>query len=269
MCYSTNPKTKHLSIPKGVSAMPSITGKRGSNPNDSAWFTGEALARLAAAHKDVSWLLDRGYKTDSIIEFTGNRYQLSARQRNALKRAASSSIQNERRKSAMLPYEAAKHGCLYIDGFNLIITLEVALSGSPIIKGSDGVLRDLAGLRGTYSLIAQTDKALDLIGRCFRELSVPEAVFYLDSPVSNSGRLKKSILEHAKNWETPVQVVLVPNADVMFYGMERVVSGDSIVLDRCLSWFNLSLKIIGDYIKDAWIIDFDSTSMRIQSPKNI
>ena len=142
-----------------------------------------------------------------------------------------------------------------IDGFNLIITLEVALSGSPILLGKDGVFRDLAGLRGTYRLIDKTDTALNLIGKILRELNVPWVRFYLDSPVSNSGRLKSKILGLSEQWGLPVEVELVPNVDVILSDKERVVTGDSIILDACRSWFNLSRKIIEDYIQDAWIID--------------
>ena len=157
----------------------------------------------------------------------------------------------------MLPFEAAKDGCLYIDGFNLIITLEVALSGSLVILGKDGILRDLAGLRGTYFLIEQTDLALDLIGETLKELSVPGAVFYLDAPVSNSGRLRSRILEHAAGWDITVTVELVPNSDLVLSKMPRVVTGDSIILDQCSSWFNLAKKIVTDRIKDAWIVNFN------------
>ena len=41
---------------------------------------------------------------------------------------------------------------VHIDGFNTIITLEVALSGSHVFCCRDDVLRDLAGLRGTHAL---------------------------------------------------------------------------------------------------------------------
>ncbi|WP_041219291.1 DUF5616 domain-containing protein [Desulfitobacterium dichloroeliminans] len=56
---------------------------------------------------------------------------------------------------------------LIIDGFNLIIALEVTLSGSIIILGRDGVQRDLAGLRGSYKIIEQTDKARKAISSLF------------------------------------------------------------------------------------------------------
>ncbi|MEQ8154798.1 MAG: DUF434 domain-containing protein [Clostridiaceae bacterium] len=236
--------------------MSSRTIRRGFDPNDRKWFSKTAISKLGIAQEEIQWLLDRGYKLGPIMEFIGNHYQLSSRQRIALQRATSSKSQYDKRKSSMLPLESTNEGCLYIDGFNLIITLEVALSGSLIILGKDGVLRDLAGLRGNYSLIDNTDKALMLIGEAFRKLSVPEVKFYLDAPVSNSGRLKNRILEYADVWNIPVHVELVPNADVLLSKMERVITGDSIILDQCKSWFNLSKKIVDDYIKDAKIISF-------------
>ena len=142
-----------------------------------------------------------------------------------------------------------------IDGFNLIITLEVALSGSPILLGKDGVYRDLAGLRGTYRLIDKTDAALNLTGKTLKDLNVPMVKFYLDSPVSNSGRLKTKILECSEQWRIPVEIDLIPNVDAVLAGKERIITGDSIILDECKSWLNLSRKIIEDHIQDAWVVD--------------
>jgi hypothetical protein len=155
----------------------------------------------------------------------------------------------------LLPFDCAKDGPLYIDGFNLIITLEVALSGSPVLLGKDGVYRDLAGLRGTYRLIDKTDTAILLIGKALQELEVPAATFYLDAPVSNSGRLKSRILELSEPWGIPTEVELVPDTDGILANGERTVTGDSVILDACRSWFNLSRKIIDDSIPDAWIVD--------------
>jgi hypothetical protein len=230
--------------------------KRGFDEEDHKWFSKQAIEKLKIAQEEVEWLLNRGYKLSSIIDLIGGHYQFSSRQRNALQRATSSKAQYEKRKATRLPVEAYKENCIYIDGFNLIITLEVALSGSVLILGNDGALRDLAGLRGTYRLIDKTDEALKLIGEAFRQLKVPEAKFFLDAPVSNSGRLRSRILEHAYSWGIPVEVELIPNADPILSKMGRIVTGDSIILDECKSWFNLSREIIEFYIKDAWIIKF-------------
>ena len=174
--------------------------RRGYDPEDEKIFSDENIKKLKIIQDEIQWLLDRGYKMKQVIEFTGNHHLLSSRARTALQRTTSSTADYEKRRFTMLPLECAKDGCLNIDGFNLIITLEVAMSGSPILLGKDGVFRDLAGLRGTYRLIDKTNDALNLIGKALRELNVPMVKFYLDSPVSNSGKLKSKILEYSHQW---------------------------------------------------------------------
>lgn len=233
----------------------STTKTRGFDPEDSKWFSEKSIAQLRIAQEEVQYLLDRGYKLSSIIDLVGNHYLLSARQRTALKRATSTTYQYKKRLTSMVSFDQAKEGCIYIDGFNLIICLEVALSGNVLILGKDKVLRDLAGLRGTYRLIEQTDSALEIIGLALNKLHVPAVKFYLDSPVSNSGRLKNRILEGSKKWEIPVEVELVPNPDSLLSSMDRIVTGDSIILDTCNSWSNLSWMIVNEFIDKPWIVD--------------
>ncbi len=237
--------------------MTSNNTRRGFDPKDKRFFSEEAVINLGIAQEEIQWLLDRDYKIDTVINFVGNHYLLSSRQRLALRRATAMEIQYKKRKSTLLPLENAEHGCIFIDGFNIIITLEVALSGSILILGKDGVLRDLAGLRGTYRLINKTKTALNLIGTVLNKLNVPEVKFFLDKSVSNSGRLRNEILNHSKIWNIPTEVELVRNPDPILSNMGRVVTGDSVILDNCKSWFNISRKIVGDYIKDAWIVRFD------------
>lgn len=236
--------------------MPKIL-RRGFDEEDYKYFSESNMEKLKVAQEEVQWLLDRGYKIKPVIELVGGHYLLSARQRTALQRTTAPTYQCEKRKGKMLPLDKAKDGCLFIDGFNLIITLETALSKSAVLLGKDGVLRDLAGLRGTYKIIDKTQTALDIIGKTLKELSVPEVKFYLDSPVSNSGRLRAEILRQAEFWGIHTEAELLPNVDSLLSGMERIVTGDSILLDGCKSWFNLSRKITEEYIKDAWIVNLN------------
>lgn len=232
--------------------------RRGFEPKDSQWFSAKAVDLLKVARCDIQWLLDRGYPVGPALELVGGHYQLTTRQRTALQRSTATQAQYRHRESTRLAAKDAKDGALLIDGFNLIITLEVALSGGVLIRGGDGVLRDLAGLHGTYRLISQTVQALDLVGRALGRLAVPEARFYLDAPVSNSGKLKSLILEQAASWPLPVTVELAANADAVLDKKERIVTSDSVLLDRCASWLNLSAMIVRESIPDAWIVCLDS-----------
>jgi hypothetical protein len=232
------------------------TARRGVDIEDDKWFSKEAILKLHSAYEEVYYLLNRGYKIGPIIELIGGHYQFSVRQRNSLQRAVASEVQVLGRKKKELEFCEARQQLLAIDGFNLIITLEVALSEGVLIAGNDGALRDLAGLRGTYSVIDKTILAIELIGRLLNKFEPAGVKFYLDVPVSNSGRLKGKILEQASDWSFPAEVELVPNADPILVKMKNVVTSDSVILDECDSWLNVSKEIVNEYIPNAKIINF-------------
>ena len=231
--------------------------RRGFDENDSRWFSNKEQARLKKSKEEIEWLISREYKIEHVIKFVGDRYKFSIRQRNALKRGACSLKSKILRSKKRLSSDELKSGCTNIDGFNLLITLEVALSGGTLIIGSDGCIRDLAGLRGTYKIIDKTDIALQLIGKFLIKHNCNRVIFYLDSPVSNSGKLKNKILEHSRVWNINTEVNLVNNADVILENLDRVVSTDAVIIDKCKSYFNLASEIIRDYIKDANIVDLE------------
>lgn len=136
--------------------------RRGYVPTDEKEFKGESLNKLYKASEDLLYLLNRGYKLKGASTFIGNHYLLSERQRLALARGISKDNDLIIRKSKEV-IDIKNINVVYIDGFNTIITLEVALSNSIIIKSLDGTIRDLAGLRGSYSIIDKTEIALNLI----------------------------------------------------------------------------------------------------------
>ena len=136
--------------------------RRGFVPTDARDFQGASLCLLQKAQTDVAYLLDRGYDVERATTFVGDRFQFSSRQRMALIRATSS------HHDVMLRQEKLFSGplqgkTLWIDGFNTIIPLEAALSGSTVLLCMDGSARDLCGLHGSYRLIDKTDSAISLL----------------------------------------------------------------------------------------------------------
>lgn len=221
--------------------------RRGYVPEDEKQFIGKQLELLQKAADEVQFLLDRGYGVKSVTTFVGNHYLFSERQRLALARSVSSkeSIQKRVNKELLQTERGYLPETVCIDGFNTVITLEVALSGSPIFYCRDGALRDLAGLRGTYRVIDKTQTAIELLLRQLELLHISEAVFYLDAPVSNSGRLSGLIRQCAKGYGISVQTQIIPDVDRVLEQMEGVISGDAIILNRCKSWLNVMPLIIG------------------------
>ena len=230
------------------------TTRRGYSPHDTRDFTGPALETLKTAAVELRYLLNRGYALKGGSTFVGNHHQLSERQRMALVRTVCSREDGAARAAKRKEPGAVSGQTVHIDGFNAVITLEVALSASPVLACCDGTVRDLAGLRGTYRLIDKTEPAVRMIVRELKSLDAGQAVFWLDAPVSNSGRLKSRILEIAEEEGLAAQAELVDNADAMLWDKQNVVSSDSVILDRCPSWLNLSGRLI-PRVPGAWIID--------------
>jgi len=228
--------------------------KRGYVSTDAKEFSDENLELIKRAQSDIFILIERGYPIKSVSTFVGNHYLLSERQRLAILRSTSPSEDIKKRKSKLLKsdFEGKR---VYIDGLNLIITLEVALSESTVLKCMDGTIRDLAGLRGTYKLIDKTDIAIHLIGEKLEEMKIGEVNFYLDSPVSNTGKLKQRILELLAKYSYEVKVELVNNADVILETKSCVITSDSIILNKCESWINLAYDIVYDKLPKLKYID--------------
>ncbi|MDE6589426.1 MAG: DUF434 domain-containing protein [Oscillospiraceae bacterium] len=228
--------------------------KRGYEPKDAVEFGPKAAEKLNAACQELVFLMNRGYDVKSASTFIGNHHLLSERQRLALARIASTedALQVRKQKELLQAPES-----LVLDGFNTIITLEVALSGSLLLAGMDGTIRDLAGLRGTYRIVDKTVKAVELLLARFEELGVKRALFYLDQQVSNSGRLRALLLDKANEHEVDVQVELHPSVDGLLSRMEQVVTADAIILDKCGSWYNLNRSLIESAVPDAWILCLD------------
>lgn len=217
--------------------------RRGFVPEDAVQFNQRNVLILRKAQDELFYLIERGYPIKSASTFIGNHYVLSERQRLAIVRATSDSMSLKLRKEK-LNSDDLKNCTVNIDGLNLIITLEVALSGSVILKCMDETYRDLAGLRGTYRLIDKTDEAIRLIGLELSKQNIKKAVFYLDSPVSNTGRLKLRILELLNGMDYDIEVILTTNADVILEKQENVITSDSIILNKCISWINLLESLI-------------------------
>lgn len=217
--------------------------RRGYVPSDERDFSERAKVVLKEAADDIYYLLNHGYNMKSASVFVGNHYMLSERQRLALARMVSPEeqlvLRTQKCKTVLEDGEV-----VFIDGFNTIITLEIALSGTTLLKCMDGTIRDMAGLRGTYSLIDKTSGAIHLAGKALSGMNISKAVFYMDAPVSNTGRLAAFIHQELSGYGFEVGTEVINNVDSVLSGLSNVITGDAIILDKCISWINLVRGII-------------------------
>ncbi|MBR9915465.1 MAG: DUF434 domain-containing protein [Algicola sp.] len=227
---------------------------RGQNSNDDQLFGGDLMQhKIKQAVADMQYLLSRGFAEKSSLQLVGNRYRLNVRQQKAVQGMSASTEQLHRRQKHELSYEQLKSGTIIIDGFNLLIILESALSGAYLFKGLDNAYRDLSGVHGTYKRVQQTEKALRLVGDLLLKHHV---IWVFDQPVSNSGRLKTLLRETAKKYDFQWDVILDNNPDKRLAESEHVVvSSDAWVLDRCAKWLNLGKLLIESHIDTSLIIE--------------
>ena len=233
--------------------MPDKRQHRGPNPRDRQLFAPQSVLTLQQAAADYCTLLDMGYPKDASLKLVGDRFELKQRQRMAIARSSCTAEEAEARRQKEVPANQID-GRLEIDGFNLLITVESALSGGVIIIGRDGAYRDIASQHGTFHSVAETGPALNLIGK--RLADAGPILWLLDRPVSNSGRLKQQMLEIAANHSWDWQVELVQNPDEeLRRSTSTIVTADSVILDHCDSWVNLAKAIIHESIPDAQIVE--------------
>jgi hypothetical protein len=219
-------------------------------------FGAEQLPALRRATAELSWLMGRGYAGLAALKLVGDRYGLTHRQRLAVSRAACSDEQRASRQSRCLPVEQAEGASLIVDGFNLIITLEAAMSAGLLIRARDLCIRDLSSVHGSYRSVEETERAIHLVGEVLTGIEPERVRWLLDSPVSNSGRLAQRIKEAAARQRWPWTVETVFNPDKLIQTSSSVaVTSDSVILDQAALWINLNQHLITRYLSDSWLID--------------
>ena len=237
--------------------MPDKRIHRGPHPSDAKLFAPSAVADLQSALADFSLLLTKGYADKSALKLVGDRFSLTERQRLAVMRSACSDQHLIGRRQRRVELGNLRGQRLAVDGYNLLITIEAAMSGAVLFKGRDGCIRDLASIHGTYRKVTETIPAVQLIGKFLEDGGIAGALWLLDSPVSNSGRLKTLIGELARknNWDWEIRLTISPDAELIKTDVVAV-SSDSVVLDNCKSWVNLASDIIKENLAPIRVIDF-------------
>lgn len=205
---------------------------------------------------DFCWLLTKGYSSDAALKLVGDHFQLAQRQRMALKRGGCSARAADQRKAKRVELEALAGQSLGVDGFNCLITVEAALSGGVVLRGIDGSHRDLASVHGTYRDVSETGEALRFLCATLTAARPQAVTWYLDSPVSNSGRLATLMRERFEADGLSWHVELVKNADRSLQEAGVVAaSSDGWVLDSTPGWLDLAGATVQAAVPNAWVVD--------------
>lgn len=240
--------------------MPDTRQHRGPHPEDAELFQPGRWPALRTAVADLSWLLTHGYAEHAALQLVGDRFQLMRRQRIAVMRSACSDQAQQHRRQTRVPAEQLSDQRLEIDGFNVLTTIEAALAHGVLLGGRDGCIRDMASMHGSYRHVDETEPAAILIGQTLDQFPLAACCWYLDRPVSNSGRLRARLEQLAADRNWPWQIELSANVDAVLAASPHIVAtADSVILDRCHRWFNLAREVLARGLPDAGILDLAGT----------
>jgi hypothetical protein len=225
------------------------------HPEDAGLFAPAMWPDLRQAVMELSWLLTRGYAQPSALKIVGDRHRLDERQRVAVQRCACADEALASRSARRVVQAEVAGRKLHIDGYNVLTTIEAALGGGVILAARDGCYRDLASMHGTYRRVEETLPAVQLAGQMLAKLNTGRCFWYLDSPVSNSGRLKALLLREAmdQGWDWDVEVVPDPDR-VLAQSKSVVCTADSAIVDEDILWFNLAREIVTGHVPQAWVV---------------
>lgn len=233
---------------------------RGKHPADEDLFAADKIPALLEAARDLAWLKTRGYADASSIKIVGDRYSLTARQRTAVIRSSCSDQALKLRQQSQVKSVAGQ--TVYIDGFNLLTTIEAVLSVGVLLIGRDQCLRDMSSMHGNYRVLAHTEQAIEKIHHhLLVEAQAKSIVWYLDKPVSNSGRLKGHILANLPDqWLNKVSVELLPDPDPVLKQIGQngtIITADSGILCEAGPWYNCARDLVGQLdTSNSIVVDF-------------
>jgi hypothetical protein len=143
------------------------------------------------AVNDYHYLINKKFPQKAILKLVGDRYKLSSVERSILYRGIFHEQECEKR--ILKNQEEICNHTLYVDTYNVLYTIGSYLNGNVLFFGNDSLLRDASEIHGKLVRSQILDKALSLVFSYLATIKSTELFFYIDKPISNSGKLKKRI----------------------------------------------------------------------------
>ncbi len=200
---------------------------------------------LQNAAEDFRYLLNRRYPRKAALELVGNRYGLTFEERHLLHRGVFSNSDSKSRKKKMIPITGIRNKDLAIDGHNVLITIEAALSGRPLVLADDGFIRDISGLSGSFAKSEITEAAIQLILNVLKKWKPPKTLFLFDAPISMSGKLAEEIRDRLKRENLLGDAMAVKVPEKILIGYPGVIAtSDTAIINPSKKVLDLAGYII-------------------------
>ena len=148
---------------------------------------------LHRAGDDLRLLLDRGYSKQHALRFVSDHYRLESRWRYVLSRAVHPTSVIAQRSAKRVACARLEGEVLWVDGHNVLITIESMLKEDKLFLCDDGFLRDTRGVFRSFRLTDMTLRAVQLVVKLLRTVRVQEAHFVFDRRLSKSGELASHV----------------------------------------------------------------------------
>lgn len=201
---------------------------------------------LKAAARDVRYLVDRGYPKESAIRFVSDHHRLPEEQRFVLTRVVVASDTAKARRDKIQPWKALHGRALFIDGYNVLISVESLLGGKPVYLCDDGILRDIQGIFRSYRPSDLTAPALDAIFDLLACACPAVTEVLLDQQISMSGRLAVLIRRAMAEHDVLGMVRTAQDVDRQLKEMKGVIAtGDGTIIDAAVKVVDLPGAIAG------------------------
>jgi hypothetical protein len=208
---------------------------------------GVDATQLLPAAQDFRYLLGKGYPRQASLVLVGNRYDLPWAARQILQRGVFNPEVAGRRRLKLWPVRTLGGRPLALDGHNVVITLECALRGVPVMAADDGFIRDIGQISHKFRPSAMTEQALLRLSRYLAAHEVGPVTFWYDAPMSRSGDLAATTrrIMHSLRLSGDAHAVSVPEKMLLEY-KGAIGSSDTYLIDRC----ELMVDVAGEIIRE-------------------
>ena len=151
------------------------------------------LASLREAVLDAVWLLERGYRRETVRDVVGDKYGLNRRLRSMIYRCVHPPGWISIVKNKYVEPRWMRGKCIAVDFLNVLGTVLSAMSGGLIVKSLDGFIRDISELHASILKQPRIYEATTIILEAVASLTPSKVIFLLEENVSYSGEISDFI----------------------------------------------------------------------------
>ena len=205
----------------------------------------ESWPHIHAAATDFRFLLARGYPRRAALNLVGNRYALDEIARRLLHRGVFAPGVAAARRAKLRLLREVPGRPLALDGHNVLITLECAHRGLPLVAADDGFIRDVGEISRAFTVSDATDLVLTLMADYLAAQAAGALEVFYDAPLSLSGELARRTREIFASRGLEARAAAVPVPERRLSGFPgAIATSDTALIDAHETVVDLAGEII-------------------------